>query len=66
VRQQSLSGCSAEGLAAICSICAVSAFTSTPVHACTCVLLSVKMHYLSRLSTAKIRVYSVVDMTECV
>lgn len=64
MRQQSLSGRSAEGLAAICSTYVVSACTSTRVHAGTCVSLSVKMHYLSRLSTAKIRVHSVVDMTD--
>lgn len=45
-------------------MCVVSACTSTHVHACMCVSLSVTMHYLSRLLTAKIRVHSVVDMTE--
>ena len=47
-------------------VCVVSACTSTHVHACMCVSLIVKMYYLSRLSTAKIRVYSVVHMTEWV
>ena len=60
MRHQSLSGCSAEDLAPIFSVC-VCVWTSTQMHVCICVFLHVKMHYLSRLSIAKIRVYSVDD-----
>lgn len=57
MRHQSLSGCSAEDLAPIFSmcvyICVVCVCTSTQVHVCICVSLSVKIHYLSRLSIAR-------------